>query len=242
MQECIHPLKFLRPVLLLVGFLGCVSITQAQVIWTGLGGNTDVATSGNWLGNVAPANDGSANLQLGPALFHTVKLTAAYDINSIALTASDGHTITTSGAQTLTLHNGLSLSSTASSSLSLSSNLTVDLVAAQTFDAGKGSVTVNGKITQSMGPYGVTLLSSAASGGTFNFTNTGLGNTYAGNTTLGNSTNPLSVAFYNSSPFGTGSVSVLGGPVSSSAVSFSAHGTQTVTNSLSLNGFVSLRS
>ncbi len=235
-------MKFLRPLLLLVSLLGCVVATQAQVIWTGLGGNTDVATSGNWLGNVTPPNDGSANLQLGQALFHTLKLSAAYDFNSVALTASDSYSITTSGAQTLTLHNGLTLSSTVGSSLSLSSNLTVDLVAAETFDAGKGSVTVNGKIIQSMGPYGVTLLSSAASGGSFTFTNTGIGNTYTGNTTVGNGTNPLTVAFYNSSPFGTGSVSVLGGPASASAVLFSAHGTQTLTNNFSLNGFVSLRS
>jgi len=242
LQQKRFPVKSLRPFLLLVGLLGSVIAGQAQVIWTGLGGNTDVATSANWLGNVTPPNDGSANLQLGQALFHTLKLSAAYDFNSIALTTSDGYSITTSGAQTLTLHNGLTLSNTGGSSLSLSSNLTVDLVAAETFDAGKGSVTVSGKISQSMGPFGVTLLSSAASGGTFNFTNAGVGNTYTGNTTLGNGTNPLTVAFYNSSPFGTGSVSVLGGPASASAVLLSAHGTQTLTNNFSLNGFVSLRS
>ena len=235
-------MKNLRLLLVLVGLLASVIGAHAQFMWTGLGGNTDVATNANWLGNVAPPNDGSADLQLGHALFHTLKLSAAYDINSIALTASDGYSITTSGAQTLTLHNGLALSSTVGSSLSLSSNLTVDLVAAETFDAGKGSVTVNGKITQSMGPYGVTLLSSAASGGSFSFTNTGVGNTYTGNTTVGNGTNPLTVTFYNSSPFGTGSVSVLGGPASASAVLFSAHGTQTLANNFSLNGFVSLRS
>ena len=235
-------MKFLRPLLILAGLLGSVADSRAQFTWTGLGGNTDAATNGNWLGNVAPPNDGTANLQLGQALFHTVKLSAAYDFNSVALTTSDNYTITAASAQTLTLHSGLVLSNTVASTLTLSANLTVNLVAAQTFDAGKGAVTVNGKISESLGAYDVTLMSSAASGGSFSFTNTGAGNNYTGNTILGNGTNPLTVAFYNSSPFGTGSVSVLGGPASASAVLLSAHGTQTLTNAFSLNGFVSLRS
>ena len=235
-------MKLLRPLLVLIGLLGSVVSSHAQFMWTGLGGNTDVATSGNWLGNVTPANDGTADLQLGQALFHTLKLSAAYDLNSVALTTSDSYSITASSAQTLRLHGGMALSNTVASSLSLSANLTVDLVAAQTFDAGKGSVTVNGKISQSMGAFDVTFLSSAASGSSFSFTNTGVGNTYTGNTTLGNGTNPLTLAFYNSSPFGTGNVSVLGGPASASAVLLSAHGTQTLANNFFLNGFVSLRS
>src|ERR1019366_1769379 len=118
LQQDHSPVKSLRPLLVLVGLLGSVVASHAQFTWTGLGGNTDVSTNGNWLGNVAPPNDGTADLQLGQALFHTLKLSATYDFDSVALTASDSYSITTAGAQTLTLHSGLALSNTVGSSLS----------------------------------------------------------------------------------------------------------------------------
>jgi fibronectin-binding autotransporter adhesin len=225
--------------LVLAGLLGCVASAQTQTIWTGLGLDSDVGTPGNLQGGILPLNNGTANIQLGHALNNTLKVSGAYDFNSVSLTGADDYYITAASAQTLTLHAGLTVGSTSYNRLALSANITLNLAGAQTIDAGSGQVIVSGAIT---GSAPVTLLSSAGtSNGVFIFNNTGVGNTYSGNTTVGDGTNYVGVAFWNSEPFGTGSVTVLSG--TGQSVQLIAHGTQTVTNAFTFSGpgFVSLR-
>ena len=232
--------KPLRHLLTLAGLLGSVVAVHAQFTWTGLGANRNVATAGNWLGNTPPPNDGSANIALDHALNNTLLLSVDYSFNSVTLNNSDEYLITAAGPQILTLNGGLTASATSSSRLVLSANITLNLVGAQTIDAGASTIVVRGQIT---GSSAVTLMSSSGTGsGVFVFNNTGSGNTYSGNTTLGDGVNYVGVAFWNSSPFGTGTVTV--NPGAGASVQLIAHGTQTVANDFTFNGSgnISLRS
>src|SRR6202020_1087294 len=70
---------------------------------------------------------------------------------------------------------------------------------------------------------------SSTGGGVFVFNNTDSGNSYTGMTYLGDGSNPPTVAFYNSSPFSSGTVDILDGAF------LIAHGSQTLTNDIDVN-------
>ena len=220
-----------RLLLILAGLLGTVAVAHAQFIWTGLGSDNNVTTAGNWRGGTVPPNDGSAIVDLGYGLNTNLFLPANLSLNSVVLAGNDDYYIKASSAVTLTLGGGLSVSGTNGNQLWISPNITLNLTGAQVFDAGYGRIEVGGQIT---GSSAVTLISSSSSGGVFVFKNTSSGNSYTGATTVGNGSDPLTVAFWNSSPFGTGSVNVITGAGDSDG--FIAHGTQTVANAFTFTG------
>ena len=233
-------MKPLRLSFILGGLLASVIAAQAQFTWTGLGANRDVATAGNWRGNTPPPNDGSATIALDHAINNTLLLSADYNFNAVTLNNNDDYLITAASAHILTLNGGLTASTITNSRLILSANITLNLVGPQTMDAGASSIIVNGHIT---GSSPLSLLSTSGTGnGVFVFNNTGTGNTYTGNTTLGDGVNYVGVAFWNASPFGTGSVTANSG--SGTSVQLIAHGTQTITNAFTFSGpgSISLRS
>lgn len=220
-----------RLLLVFAGLLGTVAVAHAQFIWTGLGTDHNVTTSGNWRGGTVPPNDGSAVVVLGYGLNTNLFLPANLSLNSVVLAGNDDYNIKASSAVTLTLGGGLSVSGSNGNQLWISPNITLNLTGAQVFDAGFGWIEVAGQIT---GSSPVTLISSSSLGGVFVFKNTSSGNSYTGATTVGNGVDPLTVAFWNSSPFGTGAVNVITGAGDSDQ--FTAHGTQTVANALTFTG------
>jgi autotransporter-associated beta strand protein len=225
-------MKLRRLLLILAGLLGSVVTAHAQFIWTGLGTNHNVTTSGNWQGGSVPPSDGTATILLGYGLNTKLSLSSDLNLDSVILTGNDDYSIHASSAVTLTLNGGLVVSgSIDGNQLWISPNITLNLVGAQTFDAGNGRIEVNGAIT---GTSPVTLISSSSSGGVFVFSNTGAVNSYSGGTTLGNGADSVTVAFWNSSPFGTGSVNLITGSTASDQLI--AHGTQTVANALTFTG------
>ena len=224
----LKPHRLLLSVIVLLG--GALSLS-AQFVWSGRGINSAITTPGNWQGGTAPLS-GSATLYLGEALNQTLTFSAPFTLNSISISGGTEYKIKGSAPTTLTLTNGLTAGDEDFNSLAFNSNLTLNLVGAQALDAWAGQILVAGSIT---GSSPVTLKSSSATGaGFFIFNNTGAGNTYTGGTTLGDGTHSVGVAFWNSSPFGTGAVNVLTNPAA--VVELIGHGTQTVTNAFTFSG------
>ena len=226
----LKPHRLLLSVIVLLG--GTLSLS-AQFVWSGHGINSAVSNPANWSGGVAPSS-GSADFYLGDALNQILSFSSPFTLHSITLADGSEYKITGSSPTTLTLTNGLTAADENYNQVWFTSNLTLNLVGAQTLDAHSSQVIVSGQIT---GSSPVTLLGSdpgSASGGFFVFNNTGAGNTYTGNTTIGDNGDFVGVAFWNSSPFGTGSVNVLSG--ATFGLQFIAHGTQTIANAFTFNG------
>lgn len=197
--------------------------------WTGLGTG--------WLGQTLPANDGSANLYFSDSVFPFVTLSGSLnDFNSITL--ANGNDITFRGTATLSLQstsNGvlsaISSADSQSGDLYFGTGITFNVPGFQTFNAGENSIIITGQITGSGSP---TFVGGSGGSGVFVLNNSS-GNTYGGPTTIGDGTNFVSVAFWNTAPFGTGGVTFDGGELI-------AHNTDTLTNAFSINTVVSANS
>lgn len=225
-------MTFLRRVMLGLFALIAGTNAHAQYVWSGLGPNGNITNPLNWFGLSVPPNDGSASVFLGQAGGIRLVLPSSYSLQSLTLFDSQSYFIDGLSPVTLTLSNGVHSGDANFNNLWFTSNITLNLTGAQTLDTGAGQIVVAGTIT---GSSPLTLISSDLNnGGVFIFNNTGVGNTYSGNTTLGDGVNSIGAAFWNSQPFGTGTVSLITNPVA--ATPLIAHGTQTIANPFILSG------
>ncbi|MBL9215956.1 MAG: PEP-CTERM sorting domain-containing protein [Opitutaceae bacterium] len=197
-----------------------ISLTPlgAQVfVWTGVGNG--------WYEQLTPPNDGTAVLQFGPALRTDVVLTGSLDVDAIVFGDDENYTVNAPSPFTLTLRSGLSSVGADLNRLSFGANLDLSLVGTPVLNSSSKAIIISGRLTGS--PTQVTL--TGASNGAFIFNNPGAGNTYTGPTIVGSALGTPTVAFWNSSPFGSGNVSFYGGGT------LVAHNTVTLANNLTVN-------
>ena len=173
-----------------------------------------------WKGGVTPI-DGD-DIYLGQAVNRDVVFTGDKNLNSIIFAPDilDSYTIDSPVPITLSLGNWISQGGY----LYIQPRVTLSLAGTPLFDAGNSRITVYGKITGTASP------TFMGGHGSLNFVNVEGANDYVGNTTVGDGyTVAPEIAFWNGSPFGTGTVTFRNGGA------LSAHGTTTIANDLLLN-------
>ena len=193
-------------------------------IWTG-------ALPTDWQGQVTPPNDGTANLYFGDSLNPYVPLsTSLNSVNSLVFSNGNNITFTSASALTLSLTAGLGFADEQSGTATFDSTINLGLSGSAAMALAESSVYVRGQIT---GTGSLALTGGPSGSGSLILSNTGAGDTYTGGTTIGDGSHLVTVAFWNSSPFGTGAVTLLNGGF------LIAHGTQTVPNNLILDSAAS---
>jgi autotransporter-associated beta strand protein len=189
-------------------------------VWTG-----ELPTG--FQGQPTVPNDGSANLYFGDSLNPYVALGASLnDVHSIVLANGNNYTFKSASSISLAVTSAISVADEQSGTATFNSNINIDLSGTVAIALAESSIYVRGQIT---GTGSLLLTGGPVGSGALILSNTGGGNTYSGNTTIGDGSNLATVAFWNSSPFGTGSVTLLNGGF------LIAHGTDTVANDLVLD-------
>lgn len=215
-----QPMKTPRTLVLAGVLLAFVTEVAAQYIWTGIGNG--------WKNQVAPPVDGTADLILGESVHQTIPVFGTVDIDSlVALDDESFQYVAPFGPATFIVRTGALISGFGI--VDVASNITLDVTGTPAFDAGNGRFIMRGQVVGAA--TNLTLVSSGTGAGNINFANTGAGNTYTGTTTIvGTPTSPLSVSFWNSAPFGTSQVNLLG------ASTLIAHGfSRTISNNFTIN-------
>ena len=193
-------------------------------IWTG-----ELPT--NWQGQVTPPNNGTADLYFSDSLNPFVPLSASLDdVNFLTFANGNEFTFTTGSSLTLALTTGIAFADEQTGSATFNSNINLGTSGTLAIALAESSVYVRGQIT---GTGSLVITGGPSGNGALILSNTGSGDTYSGNTTIGDGSNPVTVGFWNSSPFGTGTVTFLNGGV------LIAHGTETVANNLVFNAVAS---
>jgi hypothetical protein len=132
--------KFFPPGLLLALVLSAGSESRAaDFTWSGGGADNNWNTLGNWLGGVAPPNDGSAAIVFSGAVRPTPNVNANWDILSLSFAADAG--AFTVGGNPLTIEGG---GITNSSTTGQTINNSITMGAAQTWSANTGPLTFGG--------------------------------------------------------------------------------------------------
>jgi hypothetical protein len=183
----------------LLAFACCNSataVTPPFFVWTG-------QPPTNFKGGAIPLFDGTEDFLFGTALRRNVVLTGSPKANYIFFTGVDNYTFTGSGPVTLGV-NAMAIDPAGFLRVDIASNINLLLNGPAEYNAGASSIVMRGQIT---GTGDLTLLGTF---GAFIF-NHPSGNTYTGNTTIGDGTSHPIVAFWNSSPFGTGTVTLRAG-------------------------------
>lgn len=201
----------------LVG-MAVLSAARAQFVWTGVGPS-------DYYDQETPPDDGTADLDFGAALNRRVTFEDSFSADSIALGGGSTYLFTSGDSGQLSLATGISQLDGLDNVAVFSNNLSLLINGNAVFDAGSGEIIVESTI---QGEGNLHLVSSTG-GGVFVFNNTDSGNSYTGMTYLGDGSNPPTVAFYNSSPFSSGTVDILDGAF------LIAHGSQTLTNDMDVN-------
>ena len=201
---------------------------EAQYVWTGQGTG--------WQGQTTPPNNGTAALVFGNSIYPIVPISASFDnVASITLGGGNDIDFTAASPVTLTLNAALAInaSDTDNGILDFEPNINLGIVGATTLNAGSNSIYVRGQITGT-GPLTLEGNNGGSGAGVFIFNNAS-GNVYTGNTTVGDSAgaNFVTVAFWNSSPFGTGTVTFTNGG------ELISHNTNTIANNLVLDSVAS---
>ncbi len=208
-----------------------VPVQAGTFIWSGI-------TSTGWQGDVTPAFDGTEDFYLGKAINQKITLSGSPAMNSIYATSGDGYLIRSQcdNPLTLTINNGIFATAGAGGRLVFDSPITItgnSVTGNLAMDAGNSQIIVEGHIKDGSVPTNLTLATtSAGANGFFIFNNTGCGNDYTGDTTISsfNSATPVIVAFWNSTPFGSGTLYFDGG------AALIAHGSgQTISNDIVIN-------
>jgi autotransporter-associated beta strand protein len=195
-------------------------VGRAQtIVWTGVGPT-------GWQGGVALTSNPSAQVFFFDAVNLAVPLPGDLSLNGLFLESGDNFTLAPAAGATLPLNLSLPIlwadsgTDAAAGRLQLDPNINVSNLLILNVAHG-GEIIIPGHITSDLG--GLTLQSDGTGG--FVFNNVGAGNSYAGPTYItGVAGAQTVVAFWNSSPFGLGSVNV------SNSAEFIAHGTQTLAN------------
>ncbi|MBS0662353.1 MAG: PEP-CTERM sorting domain-containing protein [Verrucomicrobia bacterium] len=216
----------------LVLMLVSVAGVHAQFIWSGQGATRQITDAGNWQGLVAPPNDGTAVLYLGKGLHDTLLLGSNYDLDTIIVAGGQTFSIDSAAPITVNIGSGILSSDLLGNYLSFGSNITLNISGSQVFDTKAGTTRISGGIAGTGSLALVQTSNDSNYTGTFIFNNTSTGNTYTGGTTLGDGTNSVGVAFWNSSPFGTGNVDIL--VPNAGVITLISHGYQTLNNNLTV--------
>lgn len=230
-------MKRLRPVLLIALaslWTTLNATTTSTYFWTGLGTG--------WQGQLTPVSADSTYLWFPKAVNQTIALPGDFTLGGVFL-AADGDDFRIQPAANVTTPLTLTLGSVIAlddsyGRLELASGINLAIPSSGTtyLSANNNSFVVSGQIVGSgTGNTGDLTLTSSNSGA-FIFNHTGAGNTYVGSTTLGDGTSTPTVAFWNSSPFGTGTVTIRNGAF------LIAHNTATVANDFVLNSIASTNS
>src|SRR5436853_4119631 len=133
--------------------------------WNGLGTNDNWQTGTNWIGNVAPVNNGTANVFFGGTTRLTPNVDVVYSINSITFNntsgafsiggsalgiAAGGITNNDADMQTMTSSINVNASQTwgaVSGPLTFNSLMSINAANILTFSAGAGNSIISGGIT-----------------------------------------------------------------------------------------------
>ncbi|MGH8246694.1 MAG: hypothetical protein ACREUU_09710, partial [Gammaproteobacteria bacterium] len=165
-------MRYLRAVVLSMLLTGAGLHAQT---WDGGGGNNNWSTGLNWIGDVAPANNGSANLFFAGAIRPTPLVDFPWSINSLTLNAgAAAFTISGSG---LTIGTG-GVTNNSLSALTINNGIT--LSADQSWHAANGSLIFGGSVNvaaQSLniaGANNTTISGILAGTGSINKTNSGI--------------------------------------------------------------------
>lgn len=207
----------MRPVLAALVGMAVLSAAHAQFVWTGVGPS-------GYYDQETPPDDGTANLDFETALNQRVTFYDSFSADSIALGGGQSYLFKSGDSGTLSLATGITQLDSQYNVALFANNLNLQINGNSVFDAGSGEIIIEGQVVGE----GNLHLDSSAGGGVFVFNNTYSGNTYTGTTYLGG-TNPPTVAFYNSTPFSSGTVDVLDGAF------LIAHGTQTLANDMDVS-------
>jgi autotransporter-associated beta strand protein len=212
----------------------------AEIVWTGLGVNTNWTTGANWQGGSAPVNDGTEQILFGTSTKTNVVVNTPQSIRRLRFDFSaDGirtYSLSGSGGATLTLGNEgieiisgstLALASTESRTASISTALggavsfssSVGLVlgAAQSWTVGESSSLDVASVVSGSGPLTLGGAGYIALSGT---------NTFTGGTVLQSG----SLSLENNAALGTGALTVSG-----NASIYANSGARTIANVLNLN-------
>ncbi len=199
-----------------------VSLSAQTYIWSGIGNG--------WQGQIAPTNTGTEDLYFANSLSRTIPFDTITNVNSLTFTNDNDYDLSASGPTTLTVHGGIFATSTDYNRVRFHSNITLNLPGtATTWDAGTNNVVVSGRVTGT-GPLTLNVGSDLNGSGAFIYNSSTLLNNYTGSTTINSSGTggAGTVAFWNSSPFSTGAVTITDGAF------FSAHNTLTLANNFSV--------
>jgi fibronectin-binding autotransporter adhesin len=221
----------------LTGVCMCVAalnVRAATFVWNGGAGDNNWSTVGNWIGNVAPANDGTAVIVLSGTNQLTPNVDVTWDINSLTFSNNAGPFVL--GGNPLMIRGGGIVNSNANTQIV---NNTITLRGNQTWNATAGALTFNGNVTVTnllIVTGGSDSIINGVISGTGSLTKSGTGtltltatNSYGGLTTV--SAGVLNVQ--NSAGLGT---TVSGTVVSSGATLQLQGGINVVGETLSLNG------
>ena len=217
---------------LLVAGVPCLGAT---FIWNGGGANANWSNGTNWIGGIAPTNNGTAAIVLAGSTRLAPNVDTAWSIGSLTFSNNAGAFVI--GGNTLTIGGG---GITNNSANGQTINNAITLATNQTWSSTSGSLTFGGNINN------VTNLLTLA--GSFNSFITSIISGTGGLTKLGTGTNYLSGAntYTGLTTISAGVINIqnnsaLGSPTASATVASGAtldlQGGITVTNaSLSLNG------
>lgn len=228
------------------GFCALAGFTFGQSsIWIGPAFNGNFSDSLNWVGAGVPVDGGSAVIQIGgPNLHEWFVLPSTFSLNQIRTEGNDVFQILgAAGGSTLTLGSGgiQPLETTGSNMrLRIGTGVTINLTGATTFNfggSGSGTLAMRGVIAGT-GPL------TLETGG-FLMNRTSSGNTYTGGTVIGTAasgTNPgtgfvnaPTITVWNSTPFGTGPVSIQNGAFLYGYAPTNPAAGSVITNALTLN-------
>ncbi|HWN93708.1 MAG TPA: autotransporter-associated beta strand repeat-containing protein, partial [Methylomirabilota bacterium] len=204
-------------------------------VWNGSAGDNNWSTAGNWTGNVAPVNDGTAAIVLAGTNQLVANVDVAWDISSLTFSNSTGAFVL-AGSTLKIRAGGVTNSSTNSPII----NNAITLGTNQTWNAASRTLTFNGDINNVTNLLTITGNFNSFIGGvisgTGGLTKTGTGtnalagaNTYSGITTIGAG----AINIQNSAALGSTSA----GTVIASGATLQVQAEISVTNEpLTLNG------
>ncbi|MES2594756.1 MAG: autotransporter-associated beta strand repeat-containing protein [Verrucomicrobiota bacterium] len=248
----------------MIGIVGVlISLTPAQaatLIWTGLGANDGITTTGNWNSGIPVTGD---TLTFAGSTRLTPTLSSPLTLAALSFDATAG-TFTLGGAGTYTLTSSGATFAIANNSTNLQTiNNALTLSASQSWSATSGNLTFGGNISTAANLLTitgtrVTTINGVISGsaGLTKVSNAGTlalngANTYTGTTTLGSGTSAAGTviigndAAFGSSAVSTGAVTLqTAGGARTLANNFTVNRTLTFLNAdnLTINGTVTMNS